>query len=111
MVELEAATLLVGWAAGGWFFLWVTTRRREVGLGYGWLMRSIFLALAGGSMIVSAFGASTWSEDWAAMARSVATAGLLGAGAMTLVQSIRLRSAGVAVQRAEVQRRSAGWPR
>ncbi|MXW95322.1 MAG: hypothetical protein F4110_12755 [Acidimicrobiaceae bacterium] len=107
MVELEAATLLVGWAAGGWFFLWVTTRRREVGLGYGWLMRSIFLALAAGSLILGAIDASPWSDEWATMARNVATAGLLGAGAMTLVQSIRLRSAGVAVQRAEVQRRSA----
>ncbi|MYJ82551.1 MAG: hypothetical protein F4046_12215 [Acidimicrobiaceae bacterium] len=107
MVELEAATLLVGWAAGGWFFLWVTTRRREVGLGYGWLMRSIFLALAAGSLILGAIDASPGSDEWATMARNVATAGLLGAGAMTLVQSIRLRSAGVAVQRAEVQRRSA----
>ena len=107
MVELHAATLLVGWAAGGWFFLWVTTRRREVGLGYGWLMRGVFLALAAGSLIIGAIGESTWSDDWAAMARSVTTMALLGAGAVTLVQSIRLRSAGVAGQRAEVQRRSA----
>ena len=107
MIELEAATLLVGWAAGGWFFLWVTTRRREVGLGYGWLMRGVFLALAAGSLIIGAIGESTWSDDWAAMARSVTTTALLGAGALTLVQSIRLRSAGVAGQRAEVQRRSA----
>ncbi len=107
MIELEAATLLVGWAAGGWFFLWVTTRRREVGLGYGWLMRGVFLALAAGSLIIGAIGESTWSDDWAAMARSVTTTALLGAGAVTLVQSIRLRSAGVAGQRAEVQRRSA----
>jgi len=107
MVELDAATLLVGWAAGGWFFLWVTTRRREVGLGYGWLMRGVFLALATGSLVGDAFGSSTWSDDWAAMARGLATAGLLGAGVLTLVQSIRLRSAGVAGQRAEVQRRSA----
>ena len=44
MVELDGATVLLQWAAGGWVFLWVTTRRREVGLGYGWLQRLIFLA-------------------------------------------------------------------
>ena len=107
MIELHAATLLVGWAAGGWFFLWVTTRRREVGLGYGWLMRGVFLALAAGSVAVGAIGASSWSDDWAAMARNVMAMVLVGAGAATLIQSVRLRSAGVAGQRAEVQRRSA----
>ncbi len=107
MIELDAATLLVGWAAGGWFFLWVTTRRREVGLGYGWLMRGIFLALAAGSVAVGAIGASSWSGDWTAMARNVTSAILVGAGGVTLIQSVRLRSAGVAGHRAEVQRRSA----
>ena len=107
MIELHAATLLIGWAAGGWLLLWVTTRRREVGLGYGWLMRGIFLALAAGSVAVGAIGASSWSDDWAAMARNVTAAVLVGAGGATLVQSVRLRSAGVAGQRAEVQRRSA----
>ena len=107
MIELHAATLLVGWAAGGWFFLWVTTRRREVGLGYGWLMRGVFLALAAGSVAVGAIGASSWSDDWAAMARNVMAMVLVGAGAATLIQSVRLRSAGVAGRRAEVQRRSA----
>ena len=107
MIELDAATLLVGWAAGGWLLLWVTTRRREVGLGYGWLMRGIFLALAAGSVAVGAIGASSWSDDWAAMARNVMAVVLVGAGGMTLVQSVRLRSAGVVGQRAEVQRRSA----
>ena len=107
MVELDAATLLVGWAAGGWLFLWVTTRRREVGLGYGWLMRGIFVALAAGSVAVGAIGGSGWSDDWAAMARDVTAAAFVVGGVVTLVQSVRLRSAGVAGQRAEVERRSA----
>ncbi len=110
MIELDAATVLVGWAAGGWFFLWVTTRRREVGLGYGWLMRSVFLALAAGSLVVSVLQGSDW-PDWsgspAAAARDLAAAGLLAAGAVALAQSVRLRSAGVAGQRAEASRRSA----
>ena len=43
---LDAATFLLQWATGGLLFLWVTTRRREVGLGYGWLLRATFGVLA-----------------------------------------------------------------
>ncbi len=52
MISLDAATVLLQWAVGGLFWLWVTTRRREVGLGYGWLLRSVFLVLAIGSFAV-----------------------------------------------------------
>ena len=100
MVELEAATLLVGWAAGGWFFLWVTTRRREVGLGYGWLMRGVFLGLAGGSVVTALLSEPTWSREAATM---VFVCVGLTAGAV----SVARRSAGVAGQRAQVARRSA----
>ena len=37
--QLDAATVLLQWASGGLLFLWVTTRRKEVGPGYGWLLR------------------------------------------------------------------------
>lgn len=107
MIRLDVATVLVGWAAGGWFFLWVTTRRREVGLGYGWLMRGILLLLAAASVVLGTLQTSSWSDDPFAMARNVATMSVLGAGAVTLVQSVRLRSAGVAGQRAATERRSA----
>ena len=107
MIELDAATVLVGWAAGGWFFLWVTTRRREVGLGYGWLMRLIFLTLAAAALVVSVLQGSDWSGSPSVASRDLATLGLLGVGAATLARSVRLRSAGVAGQRSEVQRRSA----
>ena len=100
MIELEAATLLVGWAAGGWFFLWVTTRRREVGLGYGWLMRGIFLALAAGSIVAAFATEPAWSRDAATLLFVVA--GLV-AGAVSVVR----RSAGTSGQRAEAERRSA----
>ena len=43
MIRLDAATVLLQWAAGGLFFLWFTTRRREVGVGYGWLLRGTYL--------------------------------------------------------------------
>ncbi len=107
MVELSAATLLAGWSGGGWLFLWVTTRRREVGLGYGWLMRSIFLSLGAGAAVLGVIAAPDWSQDWADVARNVAVAAFLAAGIAALAQSLRRRSAGVARQRAEQQRRSA----
>ena len=46
MIRLDAATVLLQWAIGGLFFLWVTTRRREVGLGYGWLLRGVYGLMA-----------------------------------------------------------------
>ena len=46
MIRLDAATVLLQWAVGGLFFLWITTRRREVGLGYGWLLRGGFWVMA-----------------------------------------------------------------
>jgi hypothetical protein len=50
-VTFDLSTLLLQWAAGGLLFCWVTTRRREVGLGYGWLLRLVFGALAAGSLL------------------------------------------------------------
>jgi uncharacterized membrane protein YhdT len=52
MIRLDGATVLLQWAAGGLAFLWVTTRRREVGLGYGWLVRSLYAVFAIGSIVV-----------------------------------------------------------
>ena len=37
--------------SGGLFFLWVSTRHREVGLGYGWLLRGVYLLLAVGAAL------------------------------------------------------------
>ena len=45
-MKLDAATFLLQWATGGLLFGWVTTRRREVSLGYGWLLRSVFGVMA-----------------------------------------------------------------
>ena len=47
MIRLDAATVLLQWATGGLLFLWVTTRRREVGIGYGWLLRGVYASLTG----------------------------------------------------------------
>ena len=57
MIRLDAATVLLQWSVGGLFFLWFTTRRREVGLGYGWLLRGTYLLMAlGGFAAGVAFG-------------------------------------------------------
>ncbi|MCE9623627.1 MAG: hypothetical protein K8R99_14915 [Actinomycetia bacterium] len=52
MIRLDAATVLLQWAAGGLLFLWVTTRGRQVGVGYGWLLRSVFGVMAIGAAVI-----------------------------------------------------------
>src|SRR5437899_5905187 len=49
-MRLDAVTVLLQWATGGLLFLWVTTRRREVGLGYGWLLRGVYGVMAAGAV-------------------------------------------------------------
>ncbi|MGH9086186.1 MAG: hypothetical protein ACRDYW_12110, partial [Acidimicrobiales bacterium] len=51
MIRLDAATVLLQWAVGGLLFLWVTTRRRQVSLGYGWLLRGTYLLMAAGAVV------------------------------------------------------------
>ena len=72
-MKLDGATFLLQWATGGLAFLWVTTRRREVSLGYGWLLRGIFGVMAAGAAALFA------TQDLTA-ARSVALAGSIAVG-------------------------------
>jgi hypothetical protein len=51
LIKLDAATVLLQWSAGGLFFLWVTTRRRQAGPGYSWLLKGVFAALALGAAV------------------------------------------------------------
>jgi hypothetical protein len=99
VIRLDAATVLLQWSVGGMLFCWFTTRRREVGLGYGWLLRSIHLLLAVGAAIVG-FRFTTVPVREAASIGVAATC--LGA----LVTSIALRHAGVLGQRLEHDRRT-----
>jgi hypothetical protein len=55
VIRLDAATVLLQWATGGLLFLWVTTRRREVSLGYGWLLRGTYAVLAFGGLVAARF--------------------------------------------------------
>ena len=57
MISLDAATVLLQWATGGMLFCWFTTRRRIASLGYGWLLRIVYLLFAAGALATGlAFG-------------------------------------------------------
>lgn len=100
MIRLDAATVLLQWAVGGMAFCWFTTRRRQVGLGYGSLLRGIYLVMAVGAFAAGvAFGIVPVRE---AAALGVAAGCLVG-----LVVSVARRRAGVRGQRAEHDRRTA----
>lgn len=100
MISLDAATVLQQWAVGGMAFAWFTTREREVGLGYGWMLRITFLALAFGSLAAAlAFGVVP--------VRDAATVGFVITTSIALVVSVTRRRAGVSGQQAEHDRRSA----
>ena len=100
MIRLDAATVLLQWATGGLAFTWVTTRHREVGLGYGWLMRGIYVVMAAGALACgAAFGVVE--------ARETAAAGVVAATLFALAVSWLRRGAGVSGQRAEHDRRTA----
>jgi len=49
MIHLDAATVLLQWAVGGLAFLWFTTRRHEIGLGYAMLLRITYGVFAAGA--------------------------------------------------------------
>ncbi|MGH9247234.1 MAG: hypothetical protein ACRD29_23555 [Acidimicrobiales bacterium] len=86
MIRLDAATVLLQWAAGGLLFLWVTTRRREVGLGYGWLLRGIYLAMAVAAAVLGRRYGSVPVREAAAVGMAVA------AGVALAVSIVRRRS-------------------
>ncbi len=100
MIRLDAATVLLQWAVGGLFFGWVTTRRREVGVGYGWLVRGVYLVLAAGSLAAALLLGPVPGRD-------LATVGVIGATATALVVSVLRRRAGVAGERARRRQKSA----
>ena len=97
MIRLDAATVLLQWATGGLLFLWVTTRRREVSLGYGWLLRGTYLLMAVGALITGL----RYGE--AVPVRDVASAGVVLATLAALVVSIQRRAAGVRGERDRVE--------
>jgi hypothetical protein len=100
MIRLDAATVLLQWAVGGLFFLWLTTRRRQIGLGYGWLLRGVYLVMALGAVAAGRAVQPHAGRDAAAAAVAIAAA-------VALLASIVRRRAGVSGERQEEERRSA----
>ena len=85
--ELDAATVLLQWATGGLLFLWVTTRRREVGPGYGWLLRGTYATIA----TLAAIAGFGWASE---PIRDLAAAAVAGIAAATLLLSLIQRPVG-----------------
>lgn len=100
MIRLDAATVLLQWAVGGLAFCWFTTRRREVGLGYGWLLRGTYLIMALGAV---AAGVAVGFDP----VRDLASVAVALAAGVALVISILRRRAGVSGQMAAFDRREA----
>lgn len=100
MIELSAATFCLQWATGGLAFLWVTTRRREVGIGYGWLMRASYGAIAA----IGVFVGFRYDD---ALGRELVAAAVVATTTVALVVSVVRRRAGVEKERERVAVKSA----
>jgi hypothetical protein len=100
VIRLDAATVLLQWATGGLAFLWVTTRHRAVGIGYGWLLRGTYLVLAAVGLVLGL-------RIQTVVGRELGLAGVVAGALVALVESVQRRKAGVSGQIAEHDRRSA----
>jgi len=99
VIQLDAATVLLQWSVGGLLFLWVTTRGRQVGIGYGWLLRGVYILMA-----LGAFGVGL-ALDTVPVREASSLAVVAGAGVALAVSIVR-RKAGVAGERERLARRS-----
>ena len=100
MIRLDAATVLLQWAVGGLLFCWVTTRHREVGLGYGWLLRGTYALIAAG-------GVAAGLRYGVVPLREAAGAGVVVSSLAALGVSVVRRRAGVRGKDVEHDRRTA----
>ncbi|MBV6510101.1 MAG: hypothetical protein JJLCMIEE_03221 [Acidimicrobiales bacterium] len=99
-MRLDAATVLLQWATGGLLFCWVTTRRRQVGIGYGWLLRGTYGLMAVAAAVVGFVYQPV-------VARDVAAIGVAASALGVLAVSVVRRRAGVAREREIVEARRA----
>jgi hypothetical protein len=99
VIRLDAATVLLQWATGGMLFCWFTTRRRVIGVGYGWLLRGTYLCFAGGAL---AAGSASGFDP----VRDISSALVALACLVALVVSIVRKGAGVSGEDAEFDRRT-----
>ncbi len=99
MLDLHGATVMLQWSTGGLLFLWVTTRRREVGIGYGWTMRITYGLLACLALYLGlAFGLQP--------VREIGSAGVIAGCVISGAQSWTRRARGVSGQKAVAESRS-----
>ena len=103
MIELDASTVLLQWAVGGMLGCWFTTRHREVGLGYGWLLRGTYVLMAGAAAYIGFASSSTSAAETIRDIGAIIVAFAIVVG---LVQSIARRKAGVSGYVDEHDRRS-----
>jgi hypothetical protein len=99
VIRLDAASVLLQWAVGGLAFLWFTTRRRQVGLGYGWLLRSIYVVMAAVAVVLGLRFGVVW-------VREIDAAAVAACALFALIASIYHRHAGVSGQSEDHDRRS-----
>ena len=99
MIRLDAVTVLLQWATGGMLFCWFTTRRRVIGVGYGWLLRGTYLCFAAGAF---AAGLALGFDP----VRDISSALVALACLFALVVSIVRKGAGVSGENAEFDRRT-----
>lgn len=99
VIQLDVATVLLQWSVGGLAFLWFTTRRREVGVGYGWLLRGTYLLLALG-------GVAAGLRFGTVAVREASGIAVVVAAMVALTVSVVRRKAGVSGQIDEHDRRS-----
>lgn len=92
-MKLELGTVLLQWAAGGLLAGWITTRRRVLGTGYGWLVRGVFLTIALGGVVA---GFAQRSHGFGASVRDGGGAAMVALAAMALAVSIARRRVPVA---------------
>ncbi|MEM8922579.1 MAG: hypothetical protein AAGD35_03685 [Actinomycetota bacterium] len=76
MISLDASSVLLQWATGGLFFGWLTGRHRMVGLGYRWLLLSVYGTFALLAFAVGARFDFVPVRDLAALAVAVVAFGL-----------------------------------
>jgi hypothetical protein len=88
VAELDVGTVLLQWATGGFLAGWVTTRRRVVGTGYGWLVRGVFLMIAMGGVVA---GLADDDGGTGATVRDGAGLVMAALAAMALVVSVLRR--------------------
>lgn len=91
-VQLDLASVLLQWAAGGLAFLWVTSRHRVLGIGYGWLLRSVYAVLAVGGVAV---GVLADDAGFAAWVRDLAGGAMAAAALLALAVSVIRRGRGL----------------